>query len=126
MDTVNDQFIGGKNKDIYFIIFYQRRQKEKKDELIFSKSNIIPTNIYTNELERENGIFFYNKVFKFKNIIKDENPKNPINYNIEFDIGNDNYKLLFEVKEYSFVYDVEIKKRATILKKTQKKQLFKM
>ena len=116
MSTISEKKSGGKSKDIYFILLYQRRQNEKPDELIFAKSNNIPLNIYTNEIKVENGGYFYSKVFKFKNQIQDEDSNNPINYNLEFDIGSDNYKISFNVSQNSFVYDVELKKRRKILK----------
>jgi hypothetical protein len=98
---------GRKEKDIYFIILYKRKQKEENDELILPKTYI--TNIYT-EIEGENGSYIY-KVFK---LIQDKNFINPIN--VEFDIGRDSYEVSFKAKEYSFIYDVELKKRRKILK----------
>ena len=114
--SISEALYEGNTKEIYFIILYQRRQREKKDALVFSKSNVMPINIYINEEKRENGAYFYNKVFKFNHKILDENSNNPINYNIEFDIEEDRYKVLFNAKEYSFIYDVELKKRRKILK----------
>ena len=86
MSTFNEKFGEGDTKDIYFIIIYQRKQKEKSSEFLFSKSNITPKNIYTNEIKEENGIYFYYKVFKFKDKIQDESHNDPHNYTIEFDI----------------------------------------
>ena len=114
--SISEALYERNEKEIYFIIQYQRRQREKKDELIFSKSNVVPKNIYTNEENKENGTYFYRKVFKFEYKILDENSNNTINYNIEFDIEGYSYKVLFNAKEYSFIYDVELKKRRKILK----------
>ena len=108
MTTINEKKNGIETKDIYFIILYQRKQKEKKDELIFSKSKI-PQNIYTNEIKEENGGYFYNKVFKIEIKMQDKNFNNSINYNLEFDIDRDKYNVLFDVKNNSFIYDVILK-----------------
>ena len=111
MATLNEKL-----DDIYFIILLARKKKKNQDKLIFSKSNIIPTNIYTNEIKGEDGTFFYEKVFKFTKEDHEQSSNNPINYCIEFNMGNDKYKALFEIKENSFVYDVKLKKRRKILK----------
>ena len=115
MSIVNEKLDEGDSKDIYLLLLYQRKQKEKTDGVIFPKSNILLKNIYVNETKEENGMYSYNKVLKFKNKIKDENHNNASNYSIEFDIGRDNYKAGFVVKDNSFVYDVELKKRRKIL-----------
>ena len=70
MSTISETMKGGKHKDIYFIILYQRKQKESPDGLIFAKSNNTPINIYINEIKGENGSYFYNKVFKLKSKMK--------------------------------------------------------
>ena len=57
-------------KDLCIIILYEMKQKEEQDVINFLKSNIIP--IYTKEIKEENGTYFYNKIFKFKNIIQNE------------------------------------------------------
>ena len=100
-------------KDIYFIISYTKKEKEKPEEVDFSESDIIPENILTNELKQENGEYFYKKVFKF-------NGKTNDNYSLEFEIDKDNYIITFEVKENSFVYDVELKKATKLLKNIAK------
>ena len=115
MSIVNEKLDEGDSKDIYLLLLYQRKQKEKTDGVIFPKSNILLKNIYVNETKEENGMYSYNKVLKFKNKIQDENHNNASNYSIEFDIGRDNYKAGFVVKDNSFVYDVELKKRRKIL-----------
>ena len=114
MTTFNDKLAGGETKDIYFIILYQRKQKENKDGLIFTKSNNISKNpqiIYTKEIKEENGTFFYNKVFKLERNIQDKNSNNSIKYNLIFDISSDKYNASFDVKENSFIYDVELKSK---------------
>ena len=103
-------------KDIYFILLYKRKQQEKSDEFVFSENDIIPESIYKNELQQENGIYFYEKIFKF--IGKTDNK-----YSLEFEISKDNYFILFEVKKSSFVYDVELKKGNKILKNIAKENI---
>ena len=97
-----------KTKDIYFYILYPIKKKEKLDEIDFSESDIIPENIFENELKEENGRIFHIKVFKF-------NGKTNNNYNILFEIDNNCYTITFEVKESTFIYDVELKKGNKIL-----------
>ena len=103
----------GKKENIYFLIFYPRKQKEKSNEFIFSESEITPEKIFTNEIQQEKGIYSYQKIFKF-------NGKADNKYNFEFEIGKDNYIISFEVKENSFIYDVELKKGNKILKNIAK------
>lgn len=40
----------GEEKDIYFIIIYQRKLQEKSNEFVFSETDFIPENIYKEEL----------------------------------------------------------------------------
>lgn len=46
----------------------------------------------------------------FKNIIQIESLNNPINYSIEFNIGNDTFNFLFNVKNKTFIYYIVLKK----------------
>ena len=97
-NTINQK----KEKDIYFLIFYPSEKKEKEDELDFSESEIKPKIIYTSETKRENGKYFYKKVFK----IKETSSKISLNFNL----NQDNYIISFSIKENSFVYDVTLEK----------------
>ena len=104
-------------KEIYFIISYQRKQKENSDDfnfLLSDKENNKPIIIYINELEEENKTYFYKKVFKFfiKQKNKSENSQKSINiYNqiFTFKINEDKYILSFDTKGNSFIYDVDLK-----------------
>ena len=102
----------GKAKEIYFIILYKRKKQEITEELIFLKSDITPENIYTNELNQENGTYFY-QVFKFNE--KNESSKKYLNYNFEFKFFRDIYTASFYAKENSFIYDIELKKETKII-----------
>ena len=95
-------------KDIYFIILYPIKKKNKFYEIHFSESDIIPEKYFEIEKEEENGAFFYIKIFKF-------NGKTNNNYNLEFELGKDCFIITFEVKENSFIYDIELKKGNKIL-----------
>jgi hypothetical protein len=52
----------------------------------------------------------------FKNIIQIESLNNPINYSIEFNIGNDTFSFLFNVKNKTFIYYIVLKKIRKIWK----------
>ena len=108
----NKALAEGKTKEKFFIILYKREQKEKPKEFIFSKSDIIPNNIYINELKEENESYFYKKVFKLSTEISNDNSKkNPVNYNFEFKIGDDKYIVSFEVNTNCFIYDIKLQKK---------------
>ena len=106
----------GKVKDIYFLLLYPRKQREKPDEFVFSEDNINPQIIYVDEQKNDNGIYFYKKVFKFKGKTKQ-------NYGFEFEIGKDSYSTYFEVKENSFVYDVGVRMANKIPQNIAKKNI---
>ena len=56
-------------KEIYFMIFYPRNQKENQSNFKFSKeSDVSPKNILNKEVKTDNNKYTYKKVFKFKNI----------------------------------------------------------
>lgn len=93
----------GEVKDIYFILLYPRKQPENPEEFVFDENSINPQNIFKDETKQDDGTFFYKKIFKF-------NGKTEKKYNLEFDIGKDNYIVSFKVKKNIFVYDVELKK----------------
>ena len=58
----------GGEKDIYFIIFYQRKGKENENELVFSEDcDVSPQIILSKEIKINNGKYVYKKVLKFKN-----------------------------------------------------------
>ena len=128
-DTIQDSLNNEKRKtekEIFFIILYQRKQKESKNDLVFSKkSDIIPINILIHENEEgkeDKKSYFYKKVFKFKNI-QDTSSKKTIKYNLDFNIGKDNYIVSFENKDNSFIYDVELKKGNKFLQNIAKENI---
>ena len=55
-------------KELYFIIYYQRKQKENPEENIFSEECVhAPQAIFIKEIKTDNNKFTYKKVFKYKN-----------------------------------------------------------
>ena len=99
--------IEGITKDIYFLILYQIKEKEKEDKIDYSEIDI--KNIFKDE-KQENGTIY---VLKFIG-------KTNHNYTIEFERGKTCYIITFEDKENSFVYDVELKKGNKIFKNIEK------
>jgi len=93
-------------KEIYFMIFYPRNQKEKQSDFHFSKDcNISPKIILNKEVKTDNNKYIYKKVFKFKNI----GGKKQIE--LIFFIGEeDKYIIKLEIKGNIFIYDVDLKK----------------
>ena len=110
----------GEEKEIYFIIFYQRKQKENPKELVFSEdSDITPQNILIKEIKTKNDKYVYKKVFKFKNIDGKKNVK------LSFFFGEEEYKYIitFEIKDKVFVYDVILEKGHKYLENIPKEKI---
>lgn len=93
-------------KEIYFMIFYPRNQKENQKDFYFSKDcNISPKIILNKEIKTYNNKYRYKKVFKFKNIGGKEQIE------LIFFIGEeDKYIIKLEIKGNIFIYDVDLKK----------------
>ena len=99
------------SNEIYFMILYKSEQKEMPD---FKKSEIKPKNILTKNLQGQDGSNFYNIVYKFQSKVKDDSSKKD-NYSFELEIGDQNYLVSFDVKDNSFIYDVELKRTKKII-----------
>ena len=94
-------------KEIYFIILYQRKQKENPKELFFSEDcDSIPQAILTKEVKTSTNKYAYKKVFKYKNKVGKKNVE------LIFFFGQEDYKYIItlEVKDKTFIYDVKLKK----------------
>ena len=109
MDIENNSLKDKKEeeKDIYFIITYRLTKKEDLKELTFSEDCISKPEIILNEeIKTNNNKYIYKKVFKYKNV----GGKKKIQLN--FFYGNEayNYMISFEVKEKTFIYNIELKK----------------
>ena len=99
-------------KEIYFMILKQKKEKEMYDNLNFT-SKIKPKIIYEKRIAKENGVYIDHLVYKFNlrengNKEQEETPLN--NYQINYKEGNNNYVISFSVKNNSFIYDLELKK----------------
>ena len=98
-----------KEKEIYFIILYQRNEKENPTDMVFSKDcDNSPTIILNNEIKIRENIYkyIYQKVFKYKNIGGKKNIE------LIFFLGEnvDKYIIQFEIKHEIFIYDVDLEK----------------
>ena len=92
-------------KEIYFIIFYLRNQRENSNDFVFSnENNNLPTIIFNKEIKISDNRFTYRKVFKIKNVWGKKNAE------IIFFIGQeDKYIINLEIQEKTFIYDVNLK-----------------
>ena len=91
-------------KKIYFIILFKRKKEEKSDDFKF-KNNNEPKCIFSKINESKHS-FLYIKIFKYN--IKIGKKRNQIN--LEFSIDNENYRISFDVKDNSFIFNVDLEK----------------
>ena len=93
---------------IYFIILTPSEEKINFDDLKFL-SDIEPQKIYNTNIEKENGSYLSHNVFKL-DIKKKENNKKAIEYQLQYEIGEESYDIIFDYKDSSFIYEVQLKK----------------
>ena len=92
-------------KELYFIIYYQRKQKENPEEIIFSEECVhAPQAIFIKEIKTDNNKFTYKKVFKYKN---NEEKKN-VELVFFFGEKKEKYIINFEINNKTFIYDVDL------------------
>ena len=97
----------GEEKDIYFIISYILKKEENLKELAFSKECEATPQIILNKIVKtNNNKYAYKKVFKYKNIGGKKNVELVYYYGEELD----KYIITLEIKDKTFVYDVDFKK----------------
>ena len=104
-------------KEIYFIILYQRKQKENPKELFFSEDcDSIPQAILTKEVKTSTNKYAYKKVLKYKNKGEKE---------LVFFFGQEDYKYIitFEVIDKTFIYDVKLEKGHKFLEAIPKENI---
>ena len=91
---------------VYFIILSEGKEKLNFEDLNFL-SEIEPKNIYNNSIEKGKGksSFLFHQVFKLE--IKN---KNSFDNKLQYEIGEQSYDILFDVKDNSFIYEVELLK----------------
>ena len=106
------QFKSEVEKEIYFIVLYKRKEKEKLNDFCFSKNNYKIINIY-NRCQLEEDLYFYKKVFKL--FIKFDNISKENKVTMSFIIGGKTYTISFNVDEKSFYYDIQITKEYNFL-----------
>ena len=96
-------------KDIYFIIKYQLKKREPIEELTYiEECESKPEIILNKEIKTIDNKFVYKKVFKYK--YKSGDPKKKVQINFVYGEEIDKYMISFEVKDKTFIYDVEFKK----------------
>ena len=96
----------GEEKDIYFIISYTLDKKEDPKEIAFSKEcDATPQTLLTKEIETSNKKYAYKKVFKYRNIGGKKNVELVYFYGEELD----KYIITLEIKDKTFIYDVDLK-----------------
>jgi len=93
---------------IYFIIISPSEEKIKFDDLKFL-SEIEPSIIYNKSIEIGKGSFLFHNVFKLDIKNKQSNQKVK-KYQLQYEIGEESYDILFDVKENLFVYEVNLLK----------------
>ena len=93
---------------IYFIILSPSEEKINFSDLKFL-SEIEPEIIYNESIEKGKGSFLFHNVFKL-DIKKKEKNKKAVKYQLQYQIGEESYDILFDVKENSFIYEVQLLK----------------
>ena len=97
----------GEEKDIYFIITYRLNKKEPIEELTYSEEcESKPEIILNKEIKTNNNKYVYKKVFKYKNV----GAKKKVEIDFLYGQEIDKYMISFEVKDKTFIYDLEFKK----------------
>lgn len=101
-----------KTREIYFIIIYPRIEDGKSEELIFKKKDNLPQCIYTTKIGPNNEQKNMENIKVFK-LIHTTKEKKSVFY--EFNIGENQYEVSFEIKNKIFIYDLTLKLKRTIL-----------
>ena len=104
-------------KEIYFIIFYSRDQKENPKDLVFCEEcKIIPKIILSKEIRINKDKIAFKKVLKFNNTEDQKKAE------FSFFLGQekDKYFITFEIECKTFIYDVVLQKRNKYLENIPK------
>ena len=105
-------------KEVYFIILTP--SEEKIDFNKKFKSENAPKSIYKKSIEKKNGYYLEQNVFKL-NIVRDKEKDEEVDedkdkgekeeeYKIEYIVENDAYDILFSFSGNSFVYNIKLQK----------------
>ena len=93
---------------LYFFILYDRPEKISDNDISFvipEKQSQIPECFYTYE-KYDNNKYYYNKIYKVDKSLGQGDKKNE--YYFEFIIGEEKYRISFETKKNTFVYDIRL------------------
>ena len=96
------------DKEIYFIILSSSEEKINFGGLKFL-SEIEPEIIHYGSIEKVKGSSLFYNVFKF-DIKTNEKKKKTIQYQLQYEIGEESYDILFDVKENTFIYEIKLLK----------------
>ena len=96
------------DKEIYFIILNSSEEKLNFHDLKFL-SEIEPEIIYNNSIEKGKGSFAFHNVFKLDIKANEKNGKT-IQYQLQYEIGEESYDILFDVKDNTFIYEIKLLK----------------
>ena len=93
---------------VYFFISYDRPENIKENDIYFvvpEKQSEIPKCIFTYE-KYDNKKYYYNKIYKVDKSLGKGEKKNE--YYFEFKIGEEKYRISFDSKGNTFVYDIRL------------------
>ena len=108
-------------KEIYFIVLYKRKEKEMKNDFVFSENNYRTQNIYSRyDLNQKEGSYFYQKVFKL--FINSDKISKEKKINISFKIGGKTYTIYINVDDKLFYYDIKLIKEYKFLLTLKKRE----
>ena len=101
--------------EVFFIILRPSEQQINFENLEFL-SNITPEIFYNKPIKKEDKSFLEEIVFKFKRPTKEKEKgkkkkSSSNNYEIQYIDGDYTYIILFSLKDESFIYEAELKKR---------------
>ena len=115
------QKIQSNDKDIYFIIL---NRSEDKINFFDSKclSEINPEIIYYKRIKNGKDSFLFKHVFKLT-LNKNEENKERSRYIIQYEMGEELYDILFNVKENIFIYELKLQKYNKYIKNIAKKDI---
>ena len=100
-----------KNKDVYFIILIPSGVKVDFNALnYYSKNKIEPYIVLKNQINKHNGEFIEENVFKFAKRKKNRESNKATKYSIQFAEKEHVYDIKFSLKDDCFVFQPEITK----------------
>ena len=111
-ETSNEE-TNDKNKDVHILLLIPSKEKIDFKGLNYeTKNKIEPKIAYQNRIDKEDGIYLEEIVFKFKEKLKkkeDDKSTKSTKYEIKFFEGDHTYIITFSLKDESFVYLPKLK-----------------